>query len=66
MDDDLEQLQHSDTAAGSIKRHNHLQKCLAVYEKLNVHLPYNPEMPFLDIYGEKWKYVNQKTSTEYL
>lgn len=61
-DGDVEQLELSRTAAGECEKTQQLKNNLAVFKKLNIHLPCDPAIPLLGIcLREKKAYVHTVT-----
>lgn len=55
---------NSDTADGSEEGYSILENSLSVSYELNIHLPYKPAIPCLDIYPREIKtYIHIKTCT---
>lgn len=48
-DDDAEQLKHSSVADGHAKLYSHFGKQFGIFFKLNIYLPFNPEISLLDV-----------------
>ena len=61
--EDAEQLELSHAAGWSVSGY-HLERLLAVYTKLSICIPYDPEIPLLGKYPKEMSpYVHQKSGT---
>ena len=59
---DIEKLEPSYTADGNIKRHRPLENSVAVSQKVNTKLSYNPSILLLSIYSREMKiHIHTKT-----